>query len=469
MIRHKTKHNVSGCRNTRMTTQHSNKILSSLAGQRDTNYRRAQDSSNCFSNRTKPIAGILTFSILVLLFISATVSAGSQSSARSVAMGGAYTSLATGVEACRYNPANLGFEGIKQSGIEIVGLGADISNNSFSLGDYNDYTGAVLTSSDKEYLLGRIPDDDGLNISADIEASAISLSFGSYAISVSGIGQADVSLSKDIVDLILNGNTFGDTVNVTSSYSDAVGYVAAGVSYGLPIYTFGSRQLAVGVTAKYIRGLGMEKVVDLDGLAVTDETGFAGEGHVIAKTATGGLGYALDVGAAMHLSDDYTVGARIKNMLSTISWTADTKEHGYSFTFDTMTVDNMDGDYISSEEYTKDIQSFSTSLPAVMNIGVANTSGDLLWAVDWEQGFRQAAGASKKPRLSAGLEWTGLLQMLPLRAGFATGGNKTTAFSFGSGVHLGSFYLDIATVTGKTLLPSSSQGLNVALSTGFYF
>ncbi|MBU8932372.1 MAG: hypothetical protein KOO62_00045 [candidate division Zixibacteria bacterium] len=410
----------------------------------------------------------LALAFLILPTVNAPLLAASQSSARSVAMGGAFTSLAAGVDAYRYNPANLGFDGNQRRSLEIVGLGANVSNNSFSLDDYNNYTGAVLTNDDKDYLLDRIP-DEGLTISADIEASAVSLSFGSFAFSLSGVGQADVSLGKDIIDLMLNGNTFGDTIDVAGSYSDAVGYVAAGVSYGLPIYTWGSRQLTVGATAKYIRGLGMEEVVEIEGLMATHETGFAGEGHLIARTATGGSGYALDLGAAMQLSDSYTIGVRTKNVLSTISWNSGTEEHGYMFSFDTMTADNMDEDYVVSDDYSNDITGFSTSLPAVMNVGIANTSGKLVWAVDWEQGFRRAAGASKKPRLAAGLEYSGLLSNLPLRTGFATGGSKTTAFSFGAGLNLGGFYIDAAAVTGKSFSASSSNGLNVSVSTGVFF
>ena len=68
-----------------------------------------------------------------------------------------------------------------------------------------------------------------------------------------------------------------------------------------------------------------------------------------------------------------------------------------------------------------------------------------------------------------GLEWTGLLNTLPLRTGFATGGNKTTAFSFGTGINVNPVYLDVAAVSGATLSPYSSKGLNIAITTGILF
>ena len=427
----------------------------------------ANSKEALMKNRTRHIV-LSCFALLVgvSLMISPMVQAG-QSSARSVAMGGAFTSLATGFDAARYNPANLGLLDYQKTALEFVGVGANIVNNSFSLDDYNRYTGAVLTDADKADILGKIP-DEGLAIAVDIEAAALSFSMGRFAFHTSVIGQADVNLNKDLLDLILNGNSFGDTVTITGSHSDAVAYVQSGISYGIPLYTVGTRQLSGGMTFKYLRGIAVEQIVELQGMLSTELTGFGGNGEMIARTASGGSGYSLDLGAAFQLSESYTVGARVRNIASSISWSNNTEEHGYNFNFDTVTVDNMSADYIVSDDYTLPIESFSTSLPAVMNVGVANTNGKLIWAIDWEQGFRRAAGASKNPRIALGLEYA-VLSFLPLRTGFASGGAKQTAFSFGTGLYLSAFYLDVAAVSGASLSSYSSKGLNFAVSTGLYF
>jgi hypothetical protein len=282
-------------------------------------------------------------------------------------------------------------------------------------------------------------------------------------LSVTGVGVADVNLSKDIVELLFNGNTFGQEIELTGSYSDAVAYVQTGLSYGRQIANIGQRRLAVGATVKYLRGLAVEELTELEGSLNTLETGFTGDGRMVARTATGGSGFALDLGGTLEFSRNYTVGLCIRNFLSNISWSNDTEEHGYLFSFDTMTVDNMEDDYVVSEDYTEDIAGFSTKLPATMTIGVANVTGDLLWAVDWQQGFRVGAGSTTKPRLAAGLEWN-KFSLLPLRTGFATGGNKGSTFSFGSGLRLAGFRLDVAAQTGSSLSPYSTRGLNFALA-----
>lgn len=408
------------------------------------------------------VAAILTAAL------SATITnATDHSSARAVAMGGAYTVLASGPTAARYNPANLGLANYKNTGIEFVGIGASITNNSFTLSDYNKYTGAFLTDADKSYILSKVP-AEGLKLSADVDVTTMSLALGRVAFSVDGMGAADINLSKDIINLVFNGNTFADTIDVTGSYSSAISYASANASFGTSLFEQGSRQLAVGVTGRYLRGVAYEEVTDLQGGIATFATGFQGAGHLIARTATGGTGYAVDLGAAMKLNKTYTVGAKIESIISHITWNKETEERGYVFSFDTVTMANADAEYVVSENYTQSIPSFTTTLPARLTVGFGKTSGKLIWAADWEQGFRTAPGASTKPRLSAGAELS-VIPFLPLRAGYSVGGDRTAALSFGSGLKFFGFYLDAAVVTGSTLSGYSSRGANVAFSTGIQF
>ena len=404
---------------------------------------------------------------MVLLPRPALAAASVHSSARSAAMGGAFTGLAKGVDAAKYNPANLGLDGYRQYGLELASLGVSLTNNAFTLSDYNKYSGAVLSTSDKQDILDRIP-TEGLSLDADIRASALSVALGSFVLSINGVGAADINLSREIVDLILNGNTFADTIDVTGSYSNGISYAGASLSYGVPLYSAGTRQLAVGFTASYLRGLAIEEIVSLQGLATTYESGFQGQGEAIVRTASGGSGYGLDLGAAFKLNNSYTIGVRIENILGEINWDQQPEEHGYIFSFDSASVEDFDEDFVTSDDYTREIESFSTNLPAVMNIGIANTTGRLTWAADWTQGYRAAPGTSTKPRLSLGLEYD-LLNFLPLRTGFMTGGDRNTAFTFGSGLNFPGFYLDAAVITGSSMSVYSAKGANLALSTGIIF
>lgn len=410
---------------------------------------------------------ILILTIASIIALSSSVNAQGNSSARAVALGSAYTSLAKGIDAARFNPANLGIKSHRQSSIEFAGFGANINNNSFTLDDYNQYTGAFLTDDDKSIILDKIP-NEGLKVSIEAEASAVGLSTGSFAFTTSGVVIADINLNKDIMELILNGNTYADTINITGSYSEGYAYASAGISYGKTLYKSGFRQLSIGTTYKYIKGFGIEKVVELDGMMATFATGFEGNGKAIIHKSEGGSGYAVDLGAALQISSQYTVGATIKNFLSSITWNQNNEEIGYIFNFDTMTVDNMGDDFITSDDYTIPIGDFKSTLPSSLNVGFAKTSGKTLWALEWEQGFSSQTGVSTEPRLSAGIELN-QLGFIPIRFGIGTGGNKNTAISFGSGLHLSVFHIDFAIVTGNSFSGGSSKGANFALTTGLYF
>jgi hypothetical protein len=387
------------------------------------------------------------------------------SSARATAMGGSFIGLAKGVYAPLYNPANVGLADYREFGIEAVGIGARISNNSFTLNDYNNYSGAILDDNDKSAILGKIP-SDGLKISADVEARALALSLGSLVVSFSGNAATEANLGKDALELFLNGNGIGDTFSMDGMYSEAIAYASAGVTYGYPIYKFGTRQIAVGATYKYIRGIAYEKVVELHGGVVTLATGYQGDGTMVAHTAEGGSGYAVDLGAALKLSDSYTAGFAVNNFVSSLTWNKNTEEHGYHFQFDDVTVENMDDDSIVvTDDYSREIESFTSNLPSVIRFGLARTKGNLLWAIDWEQGFRLAPGASSQPRLSIGAEYS-FIGLLPLRAGYSLGGDKGSVISGGFGINLAVAYLDIAIANHSGLNLGESKGLHLAISTG---
>lgn len=410
----------------------------------------------------------LLLAILALtLGVASVVSAQTVSSPRYLGMGNAITGLAGGADAALINPANLGLSGHKSYGLQFFGVGAQVTNNAFTLDDYNAYTGAFLDDEDKEAILNDIP-GEGLTVRADVGANAMSIALGSLVLSTTAAGAANMNVSKDVFELALYGNAVGDTISVTGTYSEAVGYGAANLSYGTTIYKNGSRELSVGLTAKYLRGLGVQRIIENTGTAVTNNNGFAGQGSVVIQTATGGSGYALDLGAGMNLNRNYTISACFHNVISKINWNKETTERGFLFDFDSMTVENNNEDYVITDDYEKSIPSFSTSLPAEINIGFARTTGRLLWAVEWEQGFKTAPGASTTPRFGIGTELR-LIPFMPLRAGASAGGGTDPTFSAGTGLHVAFFYIDVAGVTNSGIGLESAKGIQFAVASGLKF
>jgi hypothetical protein len=412
---------------------------------------------------------ITSITCVVLLFCAVSAQAASGiANARAMGMAGAHTSMARGYVSPLFNPANLGLPGGGYNGVHLAGVGVSVSNNAFSLDDYNSYTGATLTEADKQKLLNKIP-SEGLLLSADAEAMALAASLGNFAVSVTGHGAIEANLGRDAMELILNGNIIGDTIVLDGMYAEGLGYASLNLSYGTELYKAGNRTLATGATVRYIKGLGYEKVTEINGEAVTLGTGFSGLGEIAIQTATGGSGYALDLGAALQLDKNYTVGITFFNFLSHLSWNKDTEEHRYSFSFDTLTVTDFDDEeLITSSDTTIELGNFSSNVPSFIKAGIAKTSGKFKWAVDWEQGFSRSAGTTGKPRISAGAE-TRLLSFFPVRGGFAVGGKQGTTFAGGFGFDAAMFYLDIGAASYNAIAGTSGKGLNLAVNTGIRF
>jgi len=404
----------------------------------------------------------------LFLLVAPSIFAAGLSSARAVGMGGAHMGLAKGVSATLYNPANLGLSDHRERGLEIAGAGLDIRNNSFTLKDYNQYSGAFLTDEDKSLILGKIP-AEGLKLSAEAEAGALCISLGSYSLAINGFAATEINLGKDALELFLNGNGLNEAFSLSGMYSEAIAYGTISLSYGKSILRLGTKQLALGASLKYIRGFAYEEVTEIYGGVVTLATGFDGEGTMIARTSSGGSGYSLDLGTSLRISDDYTAGLAISNIINSISWSNETQEHGYYFRFDALTLENMDNDsLIVSDDYSIDIPAFKTRLPPIMKVGIAKTSGKFIWAVDWTQGFRLAAASSTKPEISVGTEYR-LFSFLPTRIGYSAGGGKGSILSLGLGIDLSLFHIDLAVSNNGTFNISNSQKIHFALATGFRF
>jgi hypothetical protein len=202
---------------------------------------------------------------------------------------------------------------------------------------------------------------------------------------------------------------------------------------------------------------------------VTLATGFEGAGNIVTRTASGGTGFSVDLGATVQLNKKYTVGAAIYNFASALRWNKDTEEPHYQFAFDTLTVVNMDNDsLITTVDTVIAIDPFTTDLPSSIRVGMAKTRGQLLWAVDWEQGFKLAAGSSPTPRVSTGLEYR-LLGFLPLRAGFGVGGKQGTTYAGGIGLNFSPVDLDVGVANYNAVMGSSGKGLNIAITGGIHF
>ena len=408
--------------------------------------------------------------VAVLLALPLALNAGQYSGARSMSLAKSFTSLARDYDAIGINPANLALDGGHNLSVQIFSAGVDLSNNSFSYSDYTKYNGEHLSQSDKDDILSKIP-SSGLQGNFESGASAFLVTRGKLAFGLTGSADGDLTMDKEVFELIFNGNTMGDSIDVSDADGEAVGHADINLAYASHLANTRWGKLNWGVNLKYIQGITYAKVEEAEGYLVTRASGIDSDGSVAIKTSQGGSGFGADVGLSMHHGQDWTFSLAVTNLISTISWSNENKLNTYVFNSTDATLENSDEDgdtTYTSEDYEEDIGSFSSSLAPQLALGASTNYKSFLLSFDLKQGFKNLGNVSTTPELSLGCE-AHYFSFLPLRLGFSLGGSDGTQGAVGFGLNLGGFKFDFAYLASGSLLPFGGKGLGLALSTGLTF
>jgi len=398
--------------------------------------------------------------------LSAAGSATAAGDARSLAMGGAGTAAARGLDAAAWNPANLAFS--PGSSLGLVGVVADVYNNSFSLGRYNEVAGQTLSEADKERLLADIP-AEGFALDGNVAAGAFGLQIGRFALTSAALGAGRGNLDRDFFDLVLFGNELGETVDFADTWGEGYAVGKASLSWGQPLVSGAGGRLAFGFTASYLYGFYETHIEEAHGAVTTGMTEIAGEAFVSAVTAEGGSGYGLDLGLAWQVPGGWTLGLAVDNVLGRLRWDGTTERTELRVSASDLNALNHDLDEaVADHDTTYAIASYETTLPSRLRLGAAHDGGSLLVAADLVQGCADRAGASRTPQLNLGAEWRLLGWFVP-RAGASLGGPAGAGLAGGLGLGLGFWQIDLA-VTGRGgFSAADTRGVGFGVSTRFQF
>jgi Family of unknown function (DUF5723) len=406
--------------------------------------------------------------LMVMLFGQRLANANHYNNARSLAMAKSFTSLALNYQVLGVNPANLALQNNGSLGLEFFSAGVRLSNNSFSLSDYNNYNGEHLSQADKDDILSKVP-VDGLEGSFESGLSALSFSTGSFAVGLTGNGNGNINLDREILELIFNGNSVGDSVDVSNAFGTGIAHADFNVSYGAQLKQTKWGTLNWGINLKYIYGLAFAEVEEAQGYISTQTGGINSEGAIQIKTSEGGSGFGMDVGFSAQYKQNWVFSLAVTNLISKINWNKENQLKTYSFAWSNWTVENSDDDsLITSDEFDEEIGSFSKSLAPQLAMGASTSYKSLLVSFDFKQGFSNLGNVSTKPQFSIGCE-AGFLSVLPLRAGVSLGGIEGSSAAVGFGLNLRPFYLDFAYTTTGSLTPTGGKGIGLAVSSGLIF
>jgi hypothetical protein len=419
---------------------------------------------------------------------------------RALGMGGAYTSIARGYEAVRWNPALLAARGRPGLTIGLPHVLVEAGSNTYGFGDFRRYADATLSDQDKQDLLDRITQDDSvLTIRTITGISPFGLSIGPFGFSIGTAGDADFSLGRDAVELALFGNAgrTGPGEFFTAAGSRARGWAATTIAgsfataFDIPL-----GRLSVGATYKRVIGhfigrasetasqfqVNPQFQVNAAGHAIytgySDAFDVSGPGDLLGGEANAGSGFGVDVGGVLQLGGrTLTLSAVLVNVLGSMDWDADRLRYERVLY---AVQQNPDGSVTDTESRTT-----LTTPQAVEGDATARALRDQLLAnSDFSRYVRGAASlrlagftlsgdllvritegldAVPSRQIAAGAEYR-LLGVIPLRAGFATDFSNSLMLSAGTGLHLLGINIDasIANVEGDAR-PGVIVGVGVGL------
>lgn len=424
------------------------------------------------SRRAAGTGGPRSVAVLALLTVICLTSptgtvAFAQGSARAWGMGGAATATARGLDAVDWNPANLALARPGFS-LGLASLAADLHNNAFTLSRYNEISGATLTTADKQRLLQDIP-AGGFAVQAEMRAAAGGLGVGNAALTFAVLGGGTGRMAKDFFDLVLMGNPIDRAFTFDGTGGEGYAIGAATLSAGVPLSTGFRTRLCAGANLRYLRGLYEFHFEEATGGLVTTMDGIAGDARASYVTASGGVGWAVDLGLTLQAPRGWTLGLACDNVRSAMDWNGDPQRRTWTARADSLNASREDLDaLVAGSDTNVAVAPYRTTLPRRLRLGASNTYGPLLVALDVAQGLENRAGTTTRTEFRTGLEWGPCSWLLP-RVGAALGGGAGRGASAGLGLRVGPWRLDVAAVNRGRFWPRDTKGLGIAAQTRLEF
>ncbi len=414
----------------------------------------------------------------VIAFVTSSLWAQQVIDARATGMAFSNGADTRGLEYVGLNPATLALPNPFNFEFNLISANASVSNNSFNKDEYDRYftTGDLLTSQDVQDILNLIP-GKGLRATAAAKVNTLAFYTRNLSISFTGLGGATVNIPKDLIELPLTGNRDPGRIY---RLDDAEGSGWAGLGINLSgAYPFHTEQwhdidlLSAGVTLRYIVGFGGFEVQSAQGefrdFDTSQNLNYAHlNGEVDILTSEGGNGFAADLGGLVTYKKKWTIGITAVNLFGNINWNKNVERNVFSMHADSLSLPDDIPDTVFTDT-TFSAGDFSTRLPAALDMAVAyQWQPNVLIAAEFEKGFSDNLGGSKKARLAMGLEYTAL-KVLPLRTGLSLGGRTGSVFGLGIGLNLKYWILDLAYLNHGGIFPGNSKGLTLSVTTRFRF
>ena len=365
---------------------------------RTNNVTGQQISRKYMMNMHKSISGQWIRIFVALLITGSAVFAQHGYDARAAAMAFSNGADTRGLQHVGQNPATIALRTWYNFELNLASAAADFGNNSIRKEQYDAYfteENYFLTQENRDDILSVIP-EDGLDAGASAGILGLAFFAPNFSLSVSGEALGSVTVPRDAVELMFNGNADeGRTYSFDGTDGIGAGMVSFRLSGAYPIPVDKRSPLrfaALGMTVKYIVGLGYGEIIDFSGSfenfdLAQNRPFLALNGHYEAIQANGGNGFGVDLGGLMRFKEaDLTIGLGFTNLLGSIDWNSETERR---------TVEIIDGDQIQLPDGIPDsihvsntiaIDNFTRALPRLMNLSIGyRPVDDFLLTASYDQ------------------------------------------------------------------------------------
>lgn len=467
------------------------------------------------------------FTVILFLIFSSDIfsqygSSGTVDS-RSIGLAKTYTAASNGIYAVGINPANL-FQ-MEEGSFELSTLlplpfiSFHTGTDFLSIEQLKYYFGGVegkprvLTEEDKRELNSLFEDGGKVftSFSTTLFGFALkpSVDAGSFAFSVNDFAGGNFKIPQAIIDLGLNGNTVEKRYEFNDQNFSSWWIRNYGVSYARE-FLFDSedwlKQISAGVSFKLVQGFyfielvksnshlftnanyQIEAQADMIGYSAFSD-GFGVKYDFDSTTRQSnfslfmppaGKGFGFDFGLSLLSHDNWQFSVSLTD-IGKINWTENAaifKTEGKAVINDFTDQDQLDS---LKDKFTgkgEHIESFSSGLATALRVGISRKlndeenflPGNMLLALDYNQGFNNLPGNSTKPRVSFGIEWK-IADWIPyLRSGVSFGGADDFAWALGLGIYTDLIEFNFATSYFQSVIsPNSGKQISFALDSRWKF
>jgi hypothetical protein len=367
-------------------------------------------------------------------------------------MAGNYSAVARGFEAIAFNPANLALGNPTAFGLSVFSAGIRTGIDPIRLSDFKSHQKLLVPVATRERWLQQIGSGrERGGAAADLSLAALNIRNVGFQLGLVGTGE--VNLNQDAAEALLFGNAgrTGTAKSFDFSGSNATGslFGVGAMSIGIPVRTYANGdRIALGVTAKYIRGIASGRAMDNGSTTTPDNVNV--QFPVIYTDSmhrgNAGSGIGMDIGASW-TRERTTFSVTARNVLNSFGWsTTAFKSNRGEFLLDgTGSESSFDeapyADAPAAMRAAFEREKFKPELA----VGVAHSAGNWLVAADASRRGSGGIEIGPNTHVGVGAEYTGV-QMLALRGGVAaiTGGTQAAA---GVGLHLGPTEISVGLMT----------------------